>query len=223
MSLQIYNSFLIYKCLAHFFLVKFKKLFCLRIYWELLYLWINFKTYINMINEVIKKNGITYGVTIGVVSALITATIYAIDLSLFTSWWVGLLGIAINLTISILLLSKTKKDLNGIFPFKDAFTTYFIAAVVGILISTFFNILLFNVIDPGAKDTLSELMIKYTVNMMQKFGSPASVINDTIAKMKETNQYSTIELLKGSVFAIVFSSVFGLIFAAFFKSKSTQE
>jgi len=176
-----------------------------------------------MINEVIKKNGITYGVTIGVVSALITATIYAIDLSLFTSWWVGLLGIAINLTISILLLSKTKKDLNGIFPFKDAFTTYFIAAVVGILISTFFNILLFNVIDPGAKDTLSELMIKYTVNMMQKFGSPASVINDTIAKMKETNQYSTIELLKGSVFAIVFSSVFGLIFAAFFKSKSTQE
>nr|WP_199002089.1 DUF4199 domain-containing protein [Flavobacterium sp. ASV13] len=176
-----------------------------------------------MINEVIKKNGITYGVMIGVASALITATIYAVDLNLFTAWWMGLIGIAISITISIILLSKTKRELKGIFSFKEAFTTYFIAAVIGILISTSFNIILFNVIDPSAKDTLSELMIKYTVGMMQKFGSPASVINETIEKMKLSNPYSTLELLKGSVFAIVISAVFGLIFAAFFKSKSTQE
>lgn len=176
-----------------------------------------------MINEVIKKNGINYGVMIGIASALITATIYAVDLSLFTSWWMGLVGIAISITISVLLLSKTKKDLKGVFTFKEAFTTYFIAAVIGILISTTFNIILFNVIDPSAKDTLNELMIKYTVGMMQKFNSPASVINETIAKMKESSPYSTIELIKGSVFAIVFSAIFGLIFAAFFKSKTTQE
>lgn len=176
-----------------------------------------------MINEVIKKNGVAYGVMIGIASALVTATIYTIDLNLFTAWWMGILGIVISLTISIILLSKTKRELNGVFPFKDAFTTYFIAAVIGILISTTFNIVLFNVIDPGAKDTLSEIMIKYTVGMMQKFGTPASAINETIAKMKESNPYSTFELLKGSVFAMVVSAIFGLIFAAFFKSKSTQE
>ncbi|MBO9586162.1 MAG: DUF4199 domain-containing protein [Flavobacterium sp.] len=176
-----------------------------------------------MINEVIKKNGVTYGVMIGVASALVTATIYAIDLNLFTAWWMGILGIVISLTISIILLSKTKKELNGIFSFKDAFTTYFIAAVIGILISTTFNIVLFNVVDPGAKDTLSEIMIKYTVGMMQKFGTPASAINEAVAKMKENNPYSTFELLKGSIFAMVISAIFGLIFAAFFKSKSTQE
>ncbi|PBJ13675.1 DUF4199 domain-containing protein [Flavobacterium sp. ACN6] len=176
-----------------------------------------------MINEVIKKNGITYGVMIGIASALVTATIYAVDLNLFTAWWMGIIGIAISLTISIILLSKTKKELNGVFSFKDAFTTYFIAAVIGILISTTFNIVLFNVIDPGAKDTLSEIMIKYTVNMMQKFGTPASAINEAVAKMKESSPYSTVELAKGSVFAIVVSAIFGLIFAAFFKSKSTQE
>ncbi|MNE45213.1 hypothetical protein D3C87_834070 [compost metagenome] len=176
-----------------------------------------------MINEVIKKNGVAYGVMIGIASALVTATIYTIDLNLFTAWWMGILGIVISLTISIILLSKTKRELNGVFPFKDAFTTYFIAAVIGILISTTFNIVLFNVIDPGAKDTLSEIMIKYTVGMMQKFGTPASAINETIAKMKESNPYSTFELLKGSVFAMVVSAIFGLIFAAFFKSKSIQE
>ena len=176
-----------------------------------------------MINEIIKKNGITFGVTIGIVSALITATIYAIDLNLFTSWWIGVLSILTYLVLGIVLLSKTKRELNGVFSFKDAFTTYFIAILIGILISTLFNILLFNFIDPSAKDTLNDLMIKYTVNMMQKFGTPASAINEAIAKLKENSPCSTVELLKGSVFSIVFSSIFGLILAAFFKSKSTQE
>ena len=58
---------------------------------------------------------------------------------------------------------------------------------------------------------------------MQKYNTPASTINEMIAKMKENNPYSTLELLKGSIFSIVFSSIFGLILAAFFKSKSTPE
>ena len=178
---------------------------------------------VTMINETIKKNGIAFGITIGIVSALITSTIYAIDLNLFTSWWIGVLSILTYLILGIVLLSKTKKGLNNVFSFKDAFTTYFIATLIGILISTLFNVLLFNVIDPSARETLNELMIKYTVNMMQKFGTPASAINEAIAKLKENNPYSTLELLKGSVFSIVFSSIFGLILAAFFKSKSTQE
>ena len=176
-----------------------------------------------MVNEIIKKNGITFGVIIGVVSALITTAIYTIDLNLFTSWWIGVLSILTYLVLGIVLLSKTKKELNNVFSFKDAFTTYFIAILIGILISTLFNIVLFNVIDPSAKDTLNELMIKYTVNMLQKFGTPASAINEAIAKLKENNPYSTFELIKGSVFSIVFSSIFGLILAAFFKSKTTQE
>ncbi|KLT70881.1 MULTISPECIES: DUF4199 domain-containing protein [unclassified Flavobacterium] len=174
-----------------------------------------------MINEVIKKNGITYGVMIGIASALVTATIYAVDLNLFTSWWIGATGLLISFTLSIILLTKTKRELKGVFPFKEAFTTYFIAAVIGILISTFFNVILFNVIDPEAKDTVSELMIKYTVSMLQKFGTPASAINEAVAKMKLSNPYSTLELLKGSVFTIVVSSILGLIFAAIFKSKTT--
>ncbi|MFV5702677.1 DUF4199 domain-containing protein [Flavobacterium sp. XS2P12] len=177
-----------------------------------------------MVNEIIKRNGITFGVISGIISALVTTSIYAIDLNLFTSWWVGVLILTVYLIIGIVLLSKTKKELNGIFSFKDAFTTYFICAVVGILISTLFNIILFNVIDPAAKDTLRELTIKYTVSMMQKFGTPASAINEAIAKLKENDPYSVIELLKGSVFSIVFSSIFGLLMAAFFKSKpSSQE
>ncbi len=204
-----------------FFYIIVKRDFYTAIYWELLYLWSNLKTFI-MINEIIKRNGITFGVLIGIVSALITATIYAIDLNLFASWWIGMSSILIYLILGIILLSKTKKEIKTIFTFKDAFTTYFIAAVVGILISVLFNVLLFNVIDPSAKETLHEITMKITSNMMQKFGAPASAINEALAKMRETNPYSTIELLKGSVFSIIFSSIFGLILAAFFKTRSSQ-
>ncbi len=174
-------------------------------------------------NEIIKKNGITYGIFAGVVSALITAAIYAIDLNLFVKWWIGIAIIIIYITIGIVLLSKTKKELKGVFSFKEAFTTYFISGVVATLISVGFNILLFNVIDPSAKDTLNEIFIKSTAETLQKFGTPTAAINEAVTKMQENNPYSTVELLKGSIFSIAGTAFFGLILALIFKSKPSQE
>jgi len=174
-------------------------------------------------NEIIKKNGVSFGVMTGVLSALITAAIYAIDLNLFVKWWLGIIIILVYLIIGIVLLSKTKKELKGIFTFKEAFTTYFISAVIGIVISVGFNILLFNVIDPSAKDTINEIVIKYTAETMQKFGAPSVAVNEAIKKMQENNPYSTIELLKSSVFSIGGSALFGLLLALIFKSKPSQE
>lgn len=170
-------------------------------------------------NEIVKKNGINFGIITGVISILITTLMYTIDLNLFTSIWVGLSLITFYIIIGVVLLLKTKKELGGVFSFKDAFTTYFISAVVGILISVVFNILLFNFIDPSAKDAIKELSIKSTVEMMEKFDAPAASINETIKKLQESDQFSTIEQLKGSVFSMVFSAVFGIILAAIFKSK----
>lgn len=209
--------------MRNFFYMGVKIIFCTPLYWELLYLWINFKTYRNMINEAIKKNGITYGITLGVILALITATMYTIDLKLFVSGWIGASTFVIYLVIGILLLVKTKKDLNGFFSFKDAFTTYFIAVLAALLISTLFSILLFNVIDPDAKETISEYLIKYMAETLQKFGTPASAVNEALAKMRETSPFSTLEQLKGLIFSLALYSILGLILAAFFKSKTTQE
>ncbi len=174
-------------------------------------------------NEIIKKNGVSFGIITGVVSALITTAIYSIDLNLFTKWWLGIIIFLFYITIGIVLLSKTKKELKGIFSFKEAFTTYFISAVIGILISVSFNILLFNVIDPSVKDTLNEITIKYTVETMEKFGAPSSAINEAVKKMQESSPYSTLELIKGSAFSIAGSALFGLLLALIFKSKPTQE
>lgn len=172
-------------------------------------------------NEIVKKNGITFGVISGIISILITTLIYSSNIKLFTSFWTGLISILIYIVISVLLLIQTKKSLNGIFSFKEAFTAYFIFAVVGILISLIFNIILFNYIDPSAKETIKELSIKYAVEMMQKFNTPSEAMNKTISDLKANDQFSISQLFKGSIFSIAFSAVFGLILAAIFKSKST--
>jgi hypothetical protein len=176
-----------------------------------------------MMNEIIKKNGLMFGTVIGLISVLTTALIYSIDLKLFTSWWIGVLNILIYISISIYLLVKTKKDLNGEFPFKSAFTTYFISVVIGILISTVFNIILFNFIDPGAKDTIKELTIKFAVEMMEKFNTPTEAVNQAIKDMQANDQFAIGQLLKGAIYSILFSSVFGLLLAAIFKSKTVEK
>ncbi len=171
-------------------------------------------------NEIVKKNGIQYGVITGIISVLITAGMYAIDLSLFTSMWIGFVMIAFYLVIGIFVISSAKKQLNGNITFKEAFTTYFISAIIGIFISVAFNIILFNYIDPGAKETIKELFMKSTAEMMEKFGAKSSDINEAIKKMQETDQYSIGESLKGSIFTVLFSIIYGLILAAIMKTKS---
>lgn len=176
-----------------------------------------------MIHETIKKNGVTFGIITGLTTVLITALIYSIDLNLFTSAWVGVSNLAIYLIIAIVLLSKTKKEFPGPFTFKDAFTTYFISALIGIAISVVFNIILFNFVDPAAKDTIKELTVKYMISAMEKFNAPAATINKAVADLKENDQFSITGLLKGSLSNIVFCTIFGLIMAAFFKSKTSSQ
>jgi len=177
-----------------------------------------------MINEILKRNGINYGVILGVILSLITALMYAIDLQLFIAWWTTFLSFSVFIIVPIVLLSKTKKELNGVFPFKEAFTTYFISATIGVLISVFFKIILFNFIDPSIKDNLLDITIKYMLSTSEKYGVPASTLNETITKLRQTDPYSITEQLKGSIFVIFFCAILGLIMAAFFKSKpSLQE
>ena len=168
-------------------------------------------------NEIIKKNGINFGIITGVISVLITSSIYLIDLSLMTKWWLGLTILAAYIVIGCVLLSRTKKDLGGFMTFKEGFTTYFVSALIGIAISVIFNILLFNFIDPEAAVTLKEMTLESTAEMMKNFGAPTSEIKKAVEKLEDYDQFSTLEQLKGSIWSIVGSAIFGLILSAIFK------
>ncbi|WP_395043767.1 DUF4199 domain-containing protein [Flavobacterium sp.] len=173
-------------------------------------------------NEVIKKNAINYGLIIGSFSILLTTIIYSLNVELFLSGWISFFKITVYLTLFILLLSKTKKELKGIFTFKDAFTTYFIASVIGILLATLFEIILFNLIDPSLKETLKEMSIKFTAELLEKFGTPTSEINKAISEIEKTDQFSLMKQVQGLFMYFLIAAIFGFILAAIFKSKTTE-
>lgn len=173
-------------------------------------------------NPIVKKNGITFGIISGIVSVLITAIIYAVDMSLFASMLTMGVIIAIYLGIGIALLLKTRRELGGVMTFKEGFTAYFISAVIGMLISTVFNFLLFNVIDPGAKETIKEITIEKTTSMMEDFNVPAAEIDKAIENIENTDNYSVGALIKGYVWGLLFSAIFGAILAAIFKKSPSN-
>ncbi|WP_366187204.1 DUF4199 domain-containing protein [Flavobacterium ovatum] len=176
-----------------------------------------------MINEIIKRNGVNYGIITGAILSLITAIMYAVNLELFIAWWTTLLSFSIFIIVPAILLIKTKTDLNGILIFKDAFTTYFICALVALLISVGFKMILFNIIDPSIKDSLLELTINYIKSTSGKFGVPEISLNEMIDNLKKTDPFSIPEQLKGAVVNLFFCAILGLIMAAFFKSKTTSQ
>ncbi len=186
---------------------------------ELLYLLTNQKPKLIM-NAIFKKNAINFGLISGLIGIGVTTIMYVIDLKLFVNMWIGFGLLAVWIIIGCMLLSKAKKENNGTMTFKEGFSTYFLSAVIGIIISTTFNIVLFNVIDPAAKDTLTEHLLDMQVGMLKKFNAPQEQINEAIAKIKDTSQFSVKGQLMGVAWSMLGAAIFGLILAAIFKSKS---
>jgi hypothetical protein len=168
-------------------------------------------------NEIIKKNGIKYGTISGLFSVFYMIALYVVDYKLFINIWLGVIVMLAFLAIGIIQLLELRKNLGGFMTFKEAFTGYFISAFLGILISTTFSIVLFNIIDTATRDLIHEALITFQVENFQKWNVPAAEIKKAVDKMKETPQFSTVGLLYGILKSLLGSIVFGLILAAIFK------
>jgi uncharacterized membrane protein YraQ (UPF0718 family) len=172
--------------------------------------------------QAVKKNGVSFGVVLGIFSVLTTSVIYAIDLSLFASFWLGIILFIIYLTIGIVAVAKSKKALGGYISFREAFTTFFITMLIGLIINMIFSFLLFNVIDPQAAETIKEHIVELTVSMGQKFGTPADQLKEQIKQIQESESYSLVSQLKTFFGMLLFYIIIGLIVAAAMKKNKPE-
>lgn len=173
-------------------------------------------------NEIIKQNGIKFGIIGGLINIAIVLGIYLTDYKLFASSGIGLISLIASVAISISLFIVTKKQLNGQLSFKEGFTTYFIYTINSIAIATLFQILLYNVIDPELKAKVTEIVIEKTAEMMKSIGGSNEILKDTIKKLKEEDSFSVGNQIFGAVWTLALSCIWGLILAAIFKSKTNN-
>ncbi|MCK0124289.1 DUF4199 domain-containing protein [Gelidibacter sp. F2691] len=167
----------------------------------------------------IKSSALKYGFYLGILMILVTAILYAVNLDLMTKWWLNIILFAIILTFGIVSSLKSRTLLNGLITFKEAFSSYFITVAIGVMLSTFFSILLFNVIDPEAAEVLKEKIIQTSIQMMQNFGAPESEINKAVAAMNEQDQFSALNQLKSIAWQLLVYAIIGLIVALVVKKK----
>jgi Protein of unknown function (DUF4199) len=172
--------------------------------------------------EALRKNAINYGMFLGLFLIVIYTIVYAVDISLFTNSWVGIINMMVITGFGIYATTKFKKGNANFISFKEAFSSFIITVIIGSLIYTLFFIVLLNFIDTEAKTIITDNVIKYTVDMMQKFGGKAADINKIIKDMKDSDSFGIIGQLKGFAYSIVLYSIIGLITALIIKKEKPQ-
>ena len=173
-------------------------------------------------NDVIKKNGVNFGIIVGVISILMYTLMYIIDIKMFANYWIGIVSFFVNLIIGIVAVAKSKKALGGYISFKESFTVFFIVIVIGLVLGTSFMYILFNFIDPSAKEVIMNEVIEKTVAMMQGLGTPAADMKEVINEMKDTDNFGILAQIKSYVGSLVLYSIIGLIVAAAMKKNKPE-
>lgn len=171
-------------------------------------------------NEIVKKNGINFGIILGVISVLTTTIIYATNPENFVSIWVGISIFLFNIAVGLFAVGKTKKAMGGYITFKEAFTVYFITMALSALIGIAFMFILFNFIDPSIKETIMDSTIKMSVNMMQSAGLKSEDIRKSVEAIKAADNFSLINQVKSYFIGLLVNTIIGLIVAAAMKKNN---
>ena len=168
-------------------------------------------------HPIIKNTGIKFGLILAGIQILFYIVAYAINLELLVNPFIGLAMMLIALTVFVLAIFQARKSLNDVIDFKGAFTTFFLTAVIGFGLTSLFNVLLFNVIDPELIGLVKEMSLDAAVQNMKKFGASAADINAMVEQMSANNPYSFSQQMKGFVFTLAISSIVGVILALILK------
>ncbi|SHI29235.1 DUF4199 domain-containing protein [Algibacter luteus] len=168
----------------------------------------------------LKSIATNYGLYLGVLLAAVTVLAYAVKLELLTNMWLGITLLIVIIVFGIISIVKVKQAQGGFASFKEAFTSYFITILLGLVISTVVSFLIFNVVDTDAAETLKQKTIEQTVQMMEGFNTPVEVIDETVEKMEAQNQFGIAGVLKNLAGQLVLFSIIGLIVAAVMKKSN---
>ncbi len=162
----------------------------------------------------LKSIAVNYGIYLGLILSLSTICCYLIDLALFNNLWILLITVGAVIVLGTMSILKVKNALGGFISFKQAFSSYFITIAFGLFISTVVYFTIFGIVDTDAAQVLADQQIERQIESMENWGAPQSVIDETLVKLEETDQFSIGNMALGYCVYLVIMSIIGLIVAA---------
>jgi|GEM_PF-1709635 hypothetical protein len=172
-------------------------------------------------NEIIKKNGINFGIILGVIGIVSQMTVYALggiskenailnSIIQFIFW-------AAYLIVRIIQCNNVKKEFNGYISLKELFTTLTVTITIGILISQLFTFVFNNFIDAEYGTAMNDFMNEQQIMAQNAMKSFTKVSSEDLKEIANTNNFSILNILQGTLVAFLISSIMNLILAAIFK------
>ncbi len=187
-------------------------------------------------NNAIKRLAKKRGLLLGGLLILLTFGAYSINWDIFLQAWLQITKFALVMLIAIVTTVQAKKLISGRFSFRDAFSTFFITAVLGLFLYTLFNWLLLGIINPQAGHYITGLTVDSLHNNLvtlqqqketlqasgkdiKRISNSIKGIQVSIAGIKDSFPFSLLSQLKGFVTNIVFLCLPAIIVALILKTK----
>lgn len=168
----------------------------------------------------LNKVGVTFGVVLAVYYILFNCVIFFTDKALFASTFAGFFNIAIMVILGVTTIYFARKKAGGYLTFREAFTPYFIAILIGVTANYIIYNILFNIVDPSAKEMLKNTLYEMLVKTLDSSGLPQDQINEQLEKARNISQFAPKSQLFMWAGSILRNSILGLLLAAIFKNKS---
>lgn len=153
---------------------------------------------------------------VGAAFVLLNVLAYLADPTLLASTWFGF-GIGILSWVALVMLGvRERKRQDNVLRYWPSWKALMIASAIVILMSTVWQLLLFNVIDSGLVAVLEEAAIENAVSMMEGFGTPESAIEEAVAQMEDgqiREGYAPGRMAINGLIGIAFMGVLNLLFA----------
>ncbi len=170
----------------------------------------------------LKSISINNGLILGLILSVITVAVYAINLELFTEWWLGIILLLIAIGYGAYSGITFKKQ-QGYLTFKEAFSSYFITIAIGTLIATIVSIVIFTFVDTEAAKHLNELILISTKETMESFGAPQEAIQQALIEAEKKDNFSIGSQIQAYVIRLIVYCILGLIVSLIIKKNNPAE
>ena len=164
-----------------------------------------------------KNAGVLYGLINGGISIVFTVILYLGGAKMFVNP-IAYCGMILPIVVCVIGGIQVRKQ-QGYLEFAQALKVTFLILVLGALIATIFQYVLFNYIDVPFREALAQVTAEKLEQFMHKLGAPDDKIDEAVQKTLSKNNYTIGNLLLGYVMTCIGSFIIALIVSAIIKRK----
>ncbi|MBR9831493.1 DUF4199 domain-containing protein [bacterium] len=171
------------------------------------------------------KDALIHGLVIGLIQIIFTLIVYVSGVEYLTKWWLGVVSIIGFLILLVISGLQFRKSNNGFATLKELFGFLIVTFLSAYTLSTIFNIVLHNLIDPGLALQMKEYLIRDTTELIERFGGSDEDIEKTIYGFSNfEDSFKPAQQFMSIVWSTIWGGIIVLIISAFLKkSKSVFE